>query len=155
MPHPIVFDSPADLHARVGQDITTTDWLVIDQDRIQRFADATGDQQWIHTDPERALRESPFGGTIAHGFLTLSMVAEFMMSSLACPSIRMGVNYGLNKVRFPAPVRAGSRIRCHIHLISVDDLPDNCIQQTWRTTIEIEGGDKPACVAEVVSRWYF
>lgn len=155
MPDKIIFDSPADLHDWVGKDIVTTDWVVMDQARIQRFADATGDQQWIHTDPERARRESPFGGPIAHGFLTLAMTAEFLQSSLACQGVRMGVNYGTNKVRFPAPVPAGARIRCHIHLLSVDDLPDRCMQQTWRTTIEIEGGDKPACVAELVSRWYF
>jgi acyl dehydratase len=155
MPTELVFDSPADLHARIGQDLVTTDWVVMDQARIQLFADATGDQQWIHTDPERARRESPFGAPIAHGFLTLSMMAEFLQSSLHCKGIRMGVNYGLNKVRFPAPVPAGSRIRCHVHLLNVEDLDAHSAQQTWRATIEIEGVDKPACIAELVSRWYY
>lgn len=154
MPHKLLFESPADLLSRVGQDLITTDWVVMDQARIQGFADATGDQQWIHTDPERARRESPYGGPIAHGFLTLSMTAEMMQSSLACKGVRMGVNYGLNKVRFPAPVPAGARIRCHVHLLDAQDLGQGCWQQTWRATVEIEGGDKPACVAELLSRWY-
>ena len=151
----ILFASFDDLCRHAGQDITTTDWLTVDQARIQLFADATGDQQWIHVDEARAQAESPYGGTIAHGFLTLSLLAEFLQSSVGCEGARMGVNYGLNKVRFPAPVRAGSRIRCHIHLVSVEPLPGQAAQLVWQATIEIEGEGKPACVAEMLTRWYF
>lgn len=155
MSRKVIFESLDDLQAHVGQDITTTDWLVVDQSRIQQFADATGDQQWIHTDPARAKAESPYGTTVAHGFLTLSLLAEFLQSSIDCKGTRMGVNYGLNKVRFPAPVKSGDRIRCHVRLESVEPLPGQAVQMTWASTIEIEGGDKPACVAEMLSRWYF
>lgn len=151
----ITFTSLADLQARAGQELCVTDWVLIEQSRIQQFADATDDQQWIHTDEERARRESPFGGTIAHGFLTLSMLAEFLQSSVACESVRMGINYGLNKVRFPAPVRAGQCIRARLGLVSVELLPDNAAQLVWSAVIEVEDGDKPACVAEMVARWYF
>lgn len=155
MSRKVTFRSLDDLQAQAGQDITTTDWLVVDQARIQLFADATGDQQWIHTDPARAKAESPYGTTVAHGFLTLSLLAEFLQSSIACEGARMGVNYGLNKVRFPAPVRSGDRIRCHVRLLAVEPLPQQSVQMTWAATIEIDGGDKPACVAEMLSRWYF
>lgn len=155
MSRKVTFQSLDDLQAHAGQDITTTDWLEVDQTRIQQFADATGDQQWIHVDPVRAKSESPFGTTVAHGFLTLSLLAEFLQSSIDCKGTRMGVNYGLNKVRFPAPVRSGDRIRCHVHLKTVESLPEQAVQMTWGATIEIEGGDKPACVAEMLSRWYF
>ena len=155
MSRKVIFQSLDDLQAHAGQDITTTDWLLVEQSRIQQFADATGDQQWIHTDPARAKAESPFGTTVAHGFLTLSLLAEFLQSSIDCKGTRMGVNYGLNKVRFPAPVRSGDRIRCHVHLKTVELLPDQAVQMTWESTIEIEGGAKPACVAEMLSRWYF
>lgn len=151
----ITFTSLADLQAHAGQEITVTDWLTIEQSRIQQFADATGDQQWIHIDEERARRESPYGTTVAHGFLTLSMLAEFLQSSVACHGTTMGVNYGLNKVRFPAPVRSGERIRCRIRLEQVEPLPGPAAQLIWGATIEIEQGDKPACVAEMVTRWYF
>lgn len=155
MSHKVIFQSLDDLQGHVGQHITTTDWWVVDQDRIQLFADATGDQQWIHTDPVRAKAESPFGTTVAHGFLTLSLLAEFLQSSVDCKGTRMGVNYGLNKVRFPAPVRSGDRVRCHVELKAVEPLPDKAVQMTWGATIEIEGGGKPGCVAELLSRWYF
>jgi acyl dehydratase len=151
----ITFTSLADLQAHAGQEITVTDWLTIEQSRIQQFADATGDQQWIHIDEERARRESPYGTTVAHGFLTLSMLAEFLQSSVACHGTTMGVNYGLNKVRFPAPVRSGERIRCRIRLDSVEPLAGPAAQITWSATVEIDQGDKPACVAEMVTRWYF
>ncbi|HIV69714.1 MAG TPA: MaoC family dehydratase [Candidatus Aquabacterium excrementipullorum] len=155
MSRKVIFQSQDDLQRHAGQDITTTDWLVVDQSRIQLFADATGDQQWIHTDPVRAKAESPYGTTVAHGFLTLSLLAEFLQSSIDCKGARMGVNYGLNKVRFPAPVRSGDRIRCHVRLEAVEPLPQQTVQMTWTATIEIDGGDKPACVAEMLSRWYF
>lgn len=149
------FTSLADLQQQAGKDITVTDWVRIDQARIQRFADATDDQQWIHVDEARARAESPYGATIAHGFLTLSMLAQFLQASVACEGTRMGLNYGLNKVRFPSPVRAGDRIRAHFHLASVEALPDNAAQLIWTATVEIEGGAKPACVAEMVTRWLF
>jgi acyl dehydratase len=155
MPAQIVFKSFDELPPLVGQTIAVTDWIVIDQERINRFAQATDDHQWIHLDEARATKESPYGGTIAHGFLTLSMMAEFLQSSLACEGISLGVNYGLNKVRFPAPVRSGSKIRAHIKLLGHEALPDQkALQLVWGATIEIEGGDKPACVAEMITRWY-
>ncbi len=155
MPAKIVFASFDELPPLVGHEVTTTDWVLIDQTRIDRFAQATDDHQWIHTDVARAKAESPYGGTIAHGFLTLSMMAEFLQASLACKGISLGLNYGLNKVRFPAPVPSGSRIRAQIKLLSCQALPDQkAVQLTWGANIEIEGGDKPACVAEMITRWY-
>jgi acyl dehydratase len=142
----------ADLQAHVGGEIAVSDWLVVDQERIDKFAEATGDRQWIHVDPVRAAA-GPFGATVAHGFLTLSLLPMLAESGLAIDDVRMGVNYGLNRVRFPAPVRSGSRIRSHVVL--AEYLPiDGGAQLTFEVTIEIEGSDKPACVAQSVSRRY-
>jgi acyl dehydratase len=143
-----VLDDLDELAALAGEELGTSDWLEIDQDRVNRFADATGDHQWIHVDVERAAA-GPFGGTIAHGYLTLSLV-PFLGSqvfSLETPGAK--VNYGVNKVRFPSPVRVGSRIRSRVTLGQVTDIPAGR-QLTLRHTIEIEGEDKPACVAEAV-----
>jgi acyl dehydratase len=145
------FASLADFAEQEGEVIGTSDWVEIDQERVTTFADATDDHQWIHTDPERAA-QGPFGGPIAHGFLTLSLLPALQRRTYAIEGLRMGINYGLEKVRFPAPVPVGSRIRATVQLASVSQI-DGGIQAVLRTTIEREGGDKPVCVAESVSRY--
>lgn len=142
----------ADLQALVGQVLAESDWITVDQDRIQQFAEATGDHQWIHVDPARAAA-GPFGAPIAHGFLTLSLLPLMGEQAFAVDDVRMGVNYGLNRVRFPAPVRAGSRVRGHFKLLSYEPLEGGA-QLTLEVSIEIEGQPKPACVAESVTRRY-
>ena len=148
---PTVFESPAELLDAVGTDLGTSDWLTIDQARIDTFADATGDHQWIHVDPERAA-SGPFGATIAHGYLTLSLVNAFMPEIIEVRGTSMGVNYGTEKVRFPAPVPVGSRIRGSGVLTDVAEVPGGA-QATVTVTVEIEGGDRPACVVDTVSRF--
>jgi acyl dehydratase len=143
----------AELKALVGQEVAVSDWVEITQDRVNQFAEATGDHQWIHLDVERCKRESPFGGPIAHGFLTLSLLPMLMQNSVRMTDVRMGVNYGLNKVRFPAPVPVGSKVRSRTTVLSVEDIEGGA-QVTWQVTIEREGGDKPVCVAESISRRY-
>ncbi|HVW45062.1 MAG TPA: MaoC family dehydratase [Amycolatopsis sp.] len=150
----VIFRSVEDLEAAVGRELGPTDWLPIEQARINGFADDTEDHQWIHVDTERAA-DGPFGGTVAHGFLTLSLLPYFINRIRRIENLRMGVNYGLNKVRFPAPVVAGSRVRCRITMISADRIGDDAIQVVTRGVIEVEGAEKPACVAELVSRHYF
>ena len=145
--------SLAELKALVGQEVAVSDWVEISQERVNQFAEATGDHQWIHLDVERCKRESPFGGPIAHGYLTLSLLPMRMHSSVRMTDVRMGVNYGLNKVRFPAPVPVGSRVRSRTTVVSVEDIEGGA-QVTWLVTIEREGGDKPVCVAESISRRY-
>jgi len=140
----------ADLQALVGQELGHSDWLLVDQARIDLFAQATGDHQWIHTDPARAAA-GPFGATVAHGFLTLSLLPALFETGFAIDDVRMGVNYGLNRVRFPAPVRSGSRLRGRFKLLSYEPLAGGA-QLTVESTIELEGSAKPACVAESVSR---
>ena len=140
----------ADLQPLVGQELGASDWITVDQHRIDLFAQATGDHQWIHVDRERAAA-GPFGTTIAHGFLTLSLLPEMAHTAFAVDDVRMGINYGLNKVRFPHPVRSGSRLRGHFKLLSYEPLPGGA-QIVVEVTMEIEAGDKPACVAESVSR---
>ena len=142
----------ADMAALVGQDIGASNWVQIDQDRINQFAQATGDHQWIHLDPVRAAA-GPFGAPIAHGFLTLSLLPMLFESAFAVDDVRMGVNYGLNRVRFVSPVRVGSRLRGRFKLLSFEPL-DGGAQLTVEATIELEGSAKPACVAETVSRRY-
>jgi len=146
--------SVAELKSLVGQEVAVTDWVGISQERVNMFADATGDHQWIHLDVERSKRESPYGGTVAHGFLTLSLLPMLVESAVSMPNCRMGVNYGLNKVRFPAPVPVGSRVRARMVLLEVEDI-DSGAQLTWKVTIEREGGDKPVCVAESIARRYW
>lgn len=143
----------AELKALVGQEVAVSDWVEITQDRVNQFAQATGDHQWIHLDVERCKRESPFGGPIAHGFLTLSLLPMLMQNSVRMTDVRMGVNYGLNKVRFPAPVPVGSKVRSRTTVLSVEDIEGGA-QVTWQVTIEREGGGKPVCVAESISRRY-
>jgi acyl dehydratase len=151
LPH--VFNSPLELEAALGQTFGPTEWLLIDQDRINKFADATGDHQWIHVDVEKA-KTGPFGATVAHGFLTLSLTNLFLPELIEVRGISMGLNYGLNKIRFPAVVPAGSRIRGKGELISVEKQANGGIQSIMRITVEVEGGGKPACVAEAISLWY-
>ena len=141
-----------DLQTRVGQEIGCGAWTAVDQVRIDLFAQATGDHQWIHTDPARAA-SGPFGVTVAHGFLTLSLLPALFESGFAIDDVRMGINYGLNRVRFMSPVRVGSRVRGRFKLVSFEPLPGGA-QLTVDATIEIEGADKPACVAQTVSRRY-
>ena len=148
------FSGIADAKARVGQEIGVSDWMLIDQQRVNAFAQVTGDQQWIHVDVERAKRESPYGGPIAHGYLTLSLLAKFAQECIAVEGIKLAVNYGLNRVRFAAPVKVGSRVRARFVLGAVEDITGGA-QMLWQAVIEIESGEKPACVAEMVTRWYF
>lgn len=148
-----------DLNSKVGTETHVSDWLTISQERIQQFAAATGDHQWIHVDVERANAQSPFGGPIAHGFLTLSLI-PFLTGAVnpdrpPYPGVKMGINYGLNKVRFPHPVRVGSRVRTRTTLMSAEEVAGNGIQIINQVTIEIDGQPKPGCVAETVSRLYF
>ena len=137
----------------VGQEVAVSEWVEITQQRINQFADATDDQQWIHIDPERCERESPFGFPVAHGFLTLSLVSNLFDTSLRMGEASMVVNYGMNKVRFPAPVPVGSRVRARMTLLAITDLAD-CAQLEWKVVIECEGGGKPVCVAELLLRRY-
>lgn len=148
-----VIASLAELKTLIGQEVAVSDWTEITQERVNQFAEATGDLQWIHVDVERARKESPFGGPVAHGFLTLSLLPKLMADAISMPDVKMGVNYGLNKVRFPAPVPVGSRLRARMTLQTVEDIAGGA-QVTWLVTIEREGSDKPVCVAESVSRRY-
>ena len=146
------FEHLADLQALVGQEVGVSEWISVDQTRIDRFAEATGDHQWIHTDPGRAAK-GPFGTTIAHGFLTLSLLPEMSASAFEVRDTRMGVNYGLGRVRFPAPVPSGSRLRGRFRLMKFEPL-DGGAQLTVEVTMEREGADKPVCVAESIARRY-
>ena len=143
----------AELPSLVGKELGTSDWREVTQDSVNLFADATGDHQWIHVDVERAKRESPFGGPIAHGYLTLSLLVPLVSQTYTVSDAKMGVNYGLNKVRFPSPVPVGSKVRAKATLAQVDEIAGG-LQYTLAVTIEREGGDKPVCVAEPVYRVY-
>ncbi len=147
------FETLADLAACVGQEVAVSDWLTITQEQVNRFAEATGDHQWIHVDVERA-KQGPFGGPIVHGFLTLSLLPRFFESTFEVRSARMGVNYGLNKVRFTAPVPVGSRLRARMTLLAAEPVAGDGMQMTWQVQIEREGADKPVCVAESLARHY-
>lgn len=147
-----VFKSPLDLEASVGKRLGESDWLTIDQARINLFADATGDHQWIHVDPEKA-KTGSFGTTIAHGYLTLSLVNMFLPQIVDVQGISMGVNYGADKLRFPSPVKVNSRVRGVGDLVAVEQVKGG-VQATIRVTVEIEGSDKPACVVDTISRYY-
>ncbi len=150
----MIYRGIADLEAAMGRELGPTSWFTVGQDRIDGFADATEDHQWIHVDPARAV-DGPFGATVAHGFLTLSLVPYFVNCLRRIEGVRMGVNYGLDKVRFPAPVRVGSRIRARTTMIRLDHVADDAVQLVTRTTVEVEGDGKPGCVADLVSRYYF
>ncbi len=147
------FQTLSDVAACVGQEVATSDWTTITQAQIQQFADATGDQQWIHVDVERA-KAGPFGAPIAHGFLTLSLVPKFFETAIAITETRMGVNYGLNKVRFISPVPVGSRLRARLKLLACDPIDQGGMQMAWEVTVEREGSAKPVCVAESIARRY-
>lgn len=146
------FDSEQSVLDAVGSELGTSDWLTITQERIDQFADATDDHQWIHVDPERA-KDGPFGATVAHGYLTLSLVNRFL-PEIVDVRIKMGVNYGCDKVRFPAAVPVGSRLRGRGELLDAKEVSGG-IQATIRVTVEIEDGERPACVADTISRYYF
>jgi acyl dehydratase len=151
---PVILDTPDSLKQYLGKEIGASEWLIVTQERIAQFAEATEDRQWIHLDRERAESESPYGTTIAHGFLTLSLISRFMKDVIQVRSgIGMAVNYGLNRVRFPSPVRVGSRIRARITLLSVKEVP-GAYETTFSVRVESEGGEKPCCVAESIVRYY-
>jgi acyl dehydratase len=147
------FQKLSELAACVGQEVAVSEWIVVTQQQVNLFAEATGDHQWIHVDVERA-RQGPFGAPIAHGFLTLSLLPKFFESALEVTETRMGVNYGLNRVRFTAPVPVGSRLRAKLKLLACDAIEGNGYQMTWGVTVEREGSDKPVCVAESLTRRY-
>lgn len=138
----------------VGSELGVSGWVEVTQERIDRFAEATGDRQWIHVDPERARRESPYGATVAHGYLTLSMLPVFIYDVIRLEGVRQSVNYGSNRVRFPAPVPAGSRLRGRIRLLAAEDMAGG-LRATLETTVEIDGGERPACVAETLAVHYW
>jgi len=148
-----VFDSPEGLLDAVGKALGSSGWLTIEQSRIDQFAEATGDHQWIHVDPERA-KGGPFGATIAHGYLTLSLVNAFLPEIVEVRGISMGVNYGADRLRFPAPVPVGSRVRGTGELVEAERTKDGGVQAKVRVTVEIEGGERPACVVDTISRYY-
>lgn len=147
----MVFDNLAALKAHAGNSLGSSEWIKVSQEMVNDFAKATLDFQWIHIDVERAKKESPFGGPIAHGFMSLSLLPELLSQVMSVKSVKMGVNYGVNKVRFPHPVPCGSRLRAHVNLASAEDYGDNGLKTVFDATIEIEGIDKPACVAQFVS----
>jgi acyl dehydratase len=150
----VVLDDVQALREFVGREIGITGWLSLAQERIDQFAEATEDRQWIHLDRERSRRESPYGATVAHGFLTLSLVSYFVREAITIRSgVRLAVNYGLNRVRFPSPVRSESKIRARIALLTLKELSD-AVEVTYGVTIESEDSDKPCCVAEWVVRYY-
>jgi len=147
------FETLQDLADCVGQEVATSDWVEITQDHINQFAQATGDHQWIHVDLERA-SQGPFGAPIAHGFLTLSLIPQFFDSALKITQVRMGVNYGLNKVRFMAPVPVNSRLRATLKLLKADPIENHGFQFAWEVTTQREGVAKPVCIAESLARLY-
>ncbi|MGI9601741.1 MAG: MaoC family dehydratase [Acidimicrobiales bacterium] len=149
---PTIIENPAALIDNVGLELGPTDWLTIAQDRIDLFAEATGDHQWIHVDPVRAA-DGPFGAPIAHGYLTLSLASNFLPELIEVRNMSMGINYGVNKARFPSPVPVGSRIRARGEVVQVDDLGEGAVQAVTKVIIEIEGSEKPAAVIETVSRY--
>lgn len=147
-----VFQNPGELKKAVGEHLGYSDWLEITQDRIDKFAEATGDHQWIHVDPERA-KDGPFGTTIAHGYLTQSLVNLFLPQIVEVHGISMGINYGADKLRFPAPVPVNSRIRGGAELVAAEDVKGGAVQSTVRVTVEVEGSERPACVIDTISRY--
>jgi acyl dehydratase len=148
-----VFSNIEALLAAEGQELGHTEWLEMTQERVNLFAEATGDHQWIHVDPERAAR-TPFGGCIAHGYLTLSLVTQFIAQLMRVDNLAMGVNYGCDKVRFPAPVKVGARVRGHGVIQKAERIGD-AVQLTMRVSVEVEGQDKPGCVADILARFVF
>lgn len=151
---PFVLDKLDELKSYVGTEVVTTDWLLVTQERIQHFAEVTEDRQWIHVDRERARRDSPYGTTIAHGFLTLSLLSKLMMQSIKIQRARMAINYGLNRVRFPSALPADSKIRARFALQSLREVSGG-FEAVWSVIVEREGADKPCCAAEWVVRYYY
>jgi acyl dehydratase len=150
----MMLETPQSLKELVGREIAVTEWFAITQERIQAFAEATEDRQWIHVDAERARRESPYKSTVAHGFLTLSLLSYLVRQAIQTRSgVRLAINYGLNRVRFPAPVRAGAKVRARISVATVNSVPD-AVEATFHVVVEVEGGEKPCCVADWVVRYY-
>jgi acyl dehydratase len=149
---PVTVNGIDELRELIGRELGPADWREVTQEQVNAFAELTGDDQWIHVDVERAKDESPFGTTVAHGNLTLSLIDGFRRDVLQSQGFKLGVNYGWNKVRFPAPVPTGSRVRAKAEVLSVDDVGDGWFQVSQRWTIEVEGNEKPACVAESVGR---
>ena len=147
----IVISDIAQLKERVGQEVAVTDWLTVSQSRIDSFAEASGDDQWIHVDRERSARESPYGTTVAHGFLTLSLLSRLLRDAIEFRGARLGINYGLNRVRFTGPVPAGSRVRARFRLAALEEI-DRGVQITWNVTVEREGEAKPVLIAEWITR---
>jgi acyl dehydratase len=153
-PMPLRVIDEIELRDLIGREVAVGDWFQVQQERIDRFADVTEDRQWIHTDPGRAARESPYATTVAHGFLTLSLLSHLVHQAVRVRgAFSRAINYGLNRVRFPAPVPAGARVRGRVLLRGVEDI-DGALQMVWEVTVEVEGSAKPACVAEWVLRWY-
>jgi acyl dehydratase len=150
----VKFNALEELRAKIGQEIAVGDWTTVTQEQINLFAEATGDHQWIHLDQKRAQAESPYGTTIAHGFLTLSLLSKLMAEALDLPKARMSINYGLNRVRFAAPVPAGKKVRARITLQGIDEVSGG-VQMKWKVIIEVDGSEKPACVAETLTRDYY
>lgn len=150
----LVFSSPEEAVAAIGQNLGSSGWLVIDQKRIDTFAEATGDHQWIHVNPELA-KDGPFGGTVAHGCLTFSLINGFLPELFKAEGMKMGINYGCDRLRFPAPVPVDSKVRAVGELVNAELLAGNAVQTTVRVTIEIDGSTKPGCVADMVGRYYF
>ena len=150
-----VISSIEDAVATVGQELGVSQWIAVDQDRINAFAETTGDHQWIHVDVERARSESPYGTTIAHGFLTLSLIPALSKDNYRVDNAKMGINYGLNKVRFLAPVPAGSLVRLRSDLVDAKKVNDSTVDLTVRQTVELDGSERPAAVAEVIARMVF
>ena len=149
-----LFNDLSEIKSAVGTEVGVSDWVEITQDRINKFADATGDEQWIHVDPERAAQEMPGGKTIAHGLLSLSLIPMFIRSVIGVIGLRNTLNYGANRVRYLTPVPAGSRLRARVSVLEAEDVPPNALRVTYKVTIEIEGGPRPACVAEVIGQHY-
>ncbi len=149
-----IFNDLSDLKAAVGTEVGVSDWTEITQDRIDKFAEATGDEQWIHVDTERAAREAPGGKTIAHGLLSLSLIPMFIRSIIGVKGLKNTLNYGANRIRYLSPVPAGSRLRGRVTVVAAEDVPPDALRVTYQVTIEIEGGKRPACVAEVIGQHY-
>lgn len=149
----VTIESLDQLKDLVGKEVAVSDWIIVSQERINQFAEATGDHQWIHLDAERASRESPYNKTIAHGFLTLSLLSQLAQQSIKFAKVRMGINYGFNRVRFTGPVPVDSKLRAHFTLKTIEEIPGGA-QTTWAVTMECEGAAKPCCVAEWMTRRY-
>ncbi|SHH72441.1 MaoC family dehydratase [Bradyrhizobium erythrophlei] len=149
-----VFNDFSELKSAVGTEVGVSDWIEITQDRINQFAEATGDEQWIHVDTERAARESPGGTTIAHGLLSLSLIPVFIRSIIGVKGLKNTLNYGANRIRYLTPVPAGSRLRARVTVMEAEDVPPDALRVTYKVTIELEGGKRPACVAEVIGQHY-